>query len=205
MDFFDSLVNFVLRFLILLLYIAVYTYIIKLEETGCPCSVYESRDFLKNFSLFSCIYLIVTMFVSPHVLFRSIGPVGSSLYVILDIIYIVLSIYFFWESIQYTRFLINEKCKCSEDMRRELIMWGSIIEMILIVMLLLINMLIPIVGSCGMSIISSIDKSKSSLSNAIRDPVKEIKKSPSTVKQLFSKTKKTSKDLMSKASKVLNK
>ena len=193
---FDTIVNFVLRFLILVLFIAVYTYIIKLEEIGCACSEYEYRTFLKNFSLFSFVYLIITMFVSPNVLFNKVGVIGASLYVVLDIIYIICTIVFFWQAICYTRFLVNEKCKCSEDYRRELIMYGSIIEMILIVMLLLINMLIPVIGQCTVSIIKTVDTTKSSLHNVFRDPVSEIKKSPSRVKELFSKSKKNSNNIL---------
>lgn len=202
---FDTIVNFVLRFLILLLFIAIYTYIVKLEDTGCACSEHENRTFLKNFSLFSFLYLVITMFISPQVLFKQAGSVGASLYVVLDIVYIVLSILFFWQAISYTRYLVNEKCACSTDMRRELIMWGSIIEIILIVMLLMINMLIPVVGECAMSVLHNVKDTKSSISNVIRDPFSEIKKSPSRVKELFTKTKKTSSKIAKGLSKMVKK
>jgi hypothetical protein len=202
---FDTIINFVLRFLILILFVAVYTYIIKLEDTGCACSEHESRTFLKNFSLFSFLYLIVTMFVSPQVLFRKAGSVGASLYVLLDLIYIVLSIVFFWQTIAYTRFLVNEKCKCSEDYRRELIMWGSFIEVILIVMLLLINLLLPVIGKCAISVFENVDTTKNSLRNAIKNPFSELKKSPSHVKDLLTKTKKTGKKVIDSVKKVVKK
>lgn len=202
---FDTIINFVLRFLILILFVAVYTYIIKLEDTGCACSEHESRTFLKNFSLFSFLYLIVTMFVSPQVLFRKAGSVGASLYVLLDLIYIVLSIVFFWQTIAYTRFLVNEKCKCSEDYRRELIMWGSFIEVILIVMLLLINLLLPVIGKCAVSVFENVDTTKNSLRNVIKNPFSEIKKSPSRVKELFTKTKTTGKKVFDSVKKVIKK
>jgi hypothetical protein len=201
---FDNVVNFILRFLILLLFIAIYTYLLKLEESGCACSLYESQSFLKNFSIFSFIYLTITMFMSPQELFKSLGAVGASIYVVFDIIYIILSITFFWQAISYTRYLINEKCKCSEDMRRELIMWGSIIEIVLIVMLLLINMLIPVIGNCTISIVNSINPTRMSMHNILSDPVKEIKKTPSRVKELFSKTKDTTNKIL-KSVKNVNK
>ena len=47
----------------------------------------------------------------------------------------------------YTRMLITEKCKCSEDIRRELIFAGSTIEMILLVLMLLVLLIFPIILS----------------------------------------------------------
>tara|TARA_Y100000389_G_scaffold186336_1_gene206600 strand:+ start:5475 stop:5912 length:438 start_codon:yes stop_codon:yes gene_type:complete len=145
------------------------------------------------------------MFISSKVLFEKAGVIGASVYLFLDIIYIVLSIVFFWQAICYTRFLVNEKCKCSEDYRRELIMWGSMLEMFLIVLLLLINMLIPAMGQCVVSILQNVDVTKNSLRNVIRNPMSEIKKSPSRVNELFTKTKKTGKKVFDNVKKVVRK
>jgi predicted PurR-regulated permease PerM len=103
------------------------------------------------------------------------------------------------------RYLINEKCKCSEDMRRELILGGSIVELILIVMVFVTAMLIPVTGNCVNSAITSIPNTASEIKKTVQDPLSSIKKTPSNIKKVVSSFSSNSKKVFNSANKVIKK
>ena len=45
----------------------------------------------------------------------------------------------------YTRYLVNEKCKCSDDIRRNIIMIGSIIEIFIAILFIVSIFIIPVI------------------------------------------------------------
>jgi hypothetical protein len=187
--------NFLIKFLTAILFIAAYTYIVKLEEAGCACSVHPYRAFIKSFSLFAIGYLLLSMFAPPSMVFKHLGPEAAALYNIVDIAFLFVAVVYFYQAIVYTRYLINEKCKCSEDIRREIVMWGSIVEMIIIVQALLLSLIIPIIGDTAMNIINRFDNTRESLSDAIHNPVSSMMKIPSNTAKILKKTKNTVTDV----------
>lgn len=199
----DIIVNFVIRFLVGILFLIAYTYIQKLEDTGCACSQHEYRSFIKTFSMIGIVYLLFTMFISPKMVVEHAGSAGGVAYGILDFVFLMTSIVYFYQTIVYVRFLVNEKCKCSEDMRRELIMWGSIIELVLIVQVLLLSMIIPIIGECSISVINSLDDTRKGVSNVIHNPIDAFTDTPKNVDKIFTKSYNTSKKVLSKAASKL--
>eukprot|EP00960_Hanusia_phi_P077160 768657-Hanusia_phi.AAC.12 len=145
------------------------------------------------------------MLVSPKLIVENAGKAGAVLYTVLDIAFLVTAVVYFYQTIVYVRYLINEKCKCSEDMRRDLLMWGSIIEIILIVQILLLSMILPIIGECSMSILNTIDSTRDGLSNAIHRPIDGIRETPSNIDKILNKTLDTSKKVLQKVSSKFSK
>lgn len=196
--------NFIVNLFIFILLASVYTYIEKLEASGdCDCAFkYKHVGFIKSFSIFSLIFIIFIMVIPPgYILADIFGKSITGLYLlIIFIFYVVFAIYIFM-TMTYTRTLISEKCKCSEDIRRELIFAGSTIEMILIVLLLLVLIVFPIIIS-GISIFFKNAKVITSTIEAnLKNPVKGIKQVPNQLLKVNSQVKnvlkKTSKGLKS--------
>lgn len=199
----DIIANFIVKFLVVLLFIASYTYILKLEETGCRCSEHPYREFIKNFSLFGIVYLLVAMLITPQLVLKNMGAELASLYMLIDTIFLVVAVFYFYYAIVYVQYLVNEKCKCSADIRREILLYGSIIEFIIILQVLIMALFLPIIGGCGMTILSTVDKTKKGLSDAIHRPIDGVKKTPSNLKKIFSSTVDTTKRLLKKTGEKL--
>lgn len=189
---------FILKLLLAILLITTYLYIEKLEQTGCECSTHPNREFIKSFSLLGFIFYLLTVFINPANL--KLGNTFNTIYVVIDLIFFIMLGFFFYHTIEYIRYLINEKCKCSEDMRRELIMGGSIIELILIVIVFISSMLIPVTGSCLTSIIDNTVKTSNVIKKTVSNPYKAIVTSPKNIRSSMKDFKNVSKDLFSKVS-----
>ena len=99
----------------------------------------------------------------------------------------------------YTRLLITEKCKCSEDIRRELIFAGATIEMILLILFLLTTIIIPIVLSTLTIFFENIKDVSSKVETNLKSPITGIRSIPKDL----SKLGKQSKNLLSKTKKGL--
>ena len=164
----DTIGMIVLRLVIAILFLITYLYIEKLEQIGCECAEHPNKNFVKNFSLFGVVYSIVGIIMSFT------GSVNQTLSLILagiETVFLIVVGFYFYFTIDYIRYLINEKCKCSEDLRRELIMWGSIIELLCIVVVFLVAMVIPVVSNATLTAVESIPETKKGISKALNDPV----------------------------------
>lgn len=164
----DTIGMIVLRLVIAILFLITYLYIEKLEQIGCECAEHPNKNFVKNFSLFGVVYSIVGIIMSFT------GSVNKTLSLILagiETVFLFVVGFYFYFTIDYIRYLINEKCKCSEDLRRELIMWGSIIELLCIVVVFLVAMVIPVVSNATLTAVESIPETKKGISKALNDPV----------------------------------
>ena len=84
--------------------------------------------------------------------------------------------------IDYTRYLVNEKCKCSEDVRREFVMAGSIVEISLLLLILLVVMLLPIIFNSMSFIMGNAKSYENELSTVMKNPYKSFKSIPSKIK-----------------------
>ena len=195
----------IMNFLIILLLIAIYTYIVNLENKGCVCAKSGDSSFIKGFSLFAIIYILVIMFIPHKVVIKFLGPVGSYLLGLIHLFFILVSIYFWWVTFRYTRYLVNEKCKCSEDMRREIIMVGSMIELILIFFIFILGLLFAIIFNIIVTTFNYIGKHDNELDQAIKDPVRSISKLPNKVKSSFSDASKIVKNTTSKFNNLVTK
>jgi hypothetical protein len=184
MSYFDItyIANLFTSLIMVILLIIIVSYINKLEKQGCDCSNVANRDFIKKFSMFAIIYLLITMFIPHKLIVKTLGTTFSLLLSIVNIIFIAVSVYFWYLTFNYTRYLVNEKCKCSENISRDIIMVGSLIEIILIFFMFILGLILALVSSIVMTTFNYINKYESELKDTVRNPMKSIKKIPSKVK-----------------------
>ena len=181
----------------IILLIVIYSYLVSLENKGCKCSMTSNINFIKGFTIFAIVYLIFTGLVSDQMIYDNFGSNIVILNKFVDLIFALVFIYYLYEVFKYTRALVREKCKCSDDNRREIIMIGSIIEFILIFVLFLLNIIIVVVLSVVVNVVKSIEDGAGDLKGVIRDPVGSISKIPksisdnvNTIKSYVNKTSK---------------
>jgi len=172
---FAYLSNIFLNLFVFFLLIAAYTYVVKLENIGCVCSVHPNRDFIKMFSVIAFVFLIFITFIPTSVVLQMFGEQIALLYTLLKMAFYIICIVYFFMIIDYTRFLVNEKCKCSEDIRRELIMAGSIIEVILMLLTLFVVIILPLTVNSVLFILENADTYEKSMSKDLKTPFKSLK------------------------------
>ena len=166
----------------IILLIVIYSYLISLEKKGCRCNVPNNINFIKGFTIFAIIYLIFTGIVSDEAIFNNLGGTVVIINKFVDLIFALVFIYYLYEVFKYTRTLVREKCKCSEDIRREIIMIGSIIEFILIFILFILNIIIVVIFAVIFNVVKSVEDGAPDLKGVIRDPINSISKIPKSIK-----------------------
>lgn len=183
----------------IILLIVILSYIYSLEQKGCKCALPPNMNFIKGFTIFSIVYLLFTGIVSDQMIYNNFGSNIVLMNKFIDLIFALVFIYYLYEVFRYTRALVNEKCKCSIDSRREIIMIGTVIEFILIFILFILNFIIVVILSTMFTIIKTVEDGSSDLKGVIRDPIGSIAKIPSKIKSDISTIKnyvgKTSREL----------
>lgn len=174
----------ILNLFVFLLLIAIYTYIDKLEQTGCACAVHPNREFIKSFSLFAIIFLMIITFIPMSSILQNFGTLIAGLFAFVKFVFYIVCIVFFFMTVDYVRYLINEKCKCSDDYRRELILAGSIMEITLIMLVFVVIIMLPIVFNSVTIIVENMDTLEKEVSSSMRNPYQSIKTIPSKMKQM---------------------
>ena len=165
-----------------ILLIIIYSYITSLEQKGCKCALPPNINFIKGFTIFSIIYLLFTGMVSEQTISDNFGDNIVLINKVIDLIFALVFIYYLYEVFRYTRALVNEKCKCSVDSRREIIMIGTIIEFILIFILFAVQVIIVAILSTMFNIVKAVEDGSSDLKGVIRDPIGSISKIPGKIK-----------------------
>jgi|694.fasta_scaffold02392_19 hypothetical protein len=177
----------------------VYTYVTNLEMKGCECALTPNSNFIKGFTLFAIVYLLFTMFIPDEIIKENFGVSFIFFKTFIDLIFFIVFIYYLYTVFQYTRFLVNEKCKCSADIRREIIMIGSLIEFALIFILFLLHFIIVVAASVIFAVIRELNESSDNIRNVVRDPIGSMSKVSSTIKkdigEISSYVSKTKKEL----------
>jgi ABC-type multidrug transport system fused ATPase/permease subunit len=171
--------------LVIILLVLVYTYITSLEQKGCICAMTPDNNFIKGFTLFAIIYLIFTAFVPEETLTEMVGPTIVFLYKFIDLIFVLVFIYYIYVVFRYTRYLVDEKCKCSVDMRREIIMVGSLIELVLLVILFILGVVTITIFSVLFTVIKTVSENSDNARDAIRDPIGSISKLPKALQKEY--------------------
>lgn len=189
----------ILHILVFVLLLMIYTYILKLENIGCKCSDHPNKDFIKSYTMISIIFFILSSFVSLRDVHDNLGEPVAILISIFTMVFYVIFIVYIYLTFEYVRYLINEKCKCSEDWRREIIMVGTMIEFILFFIALLTGIIIPVLTESVISVLSKADTFRRDVRETIYNPIGSINKVPSrlskSARNVSSFLKKTSKDL----------
>jgi predicted PurR-regulated permease PerM len=80
--------------------------------------------------------------------------------------------------LDYVRYLVNEKCKCSDDYRRSLIMAGAVVEMVILFLILLVIIIMPIIFNSVSVVVRNMDSFEKDVSSAMRTPYDSLKKVP---------------------------
>ena len=184
----EFLANFLFKFIILILFVLTFTYIQKLENIGCACSVHPYRDFIRTFSIIASVYFGIVMFAAPKIINKSLGTELTVLYNLLDFIFLSMTLVYFYCCIEYVRYLVNEKCKCSEDLRRDIILWYSIVEMFLLLLVVMVALIIPVIGSTSISAIDGVTKMRSGLKSTLLNPIGSVRESPTKIKKVINDT-----------------
>jgi len=171
------------------------------ENKGCKCALPPNINFIKGFTLFSIIYLLFTGLISEQTIKDNFGVNIVIVNKFVDLIFALVFIYYLYEVFVYTRRLVNEKCKCSVDKRREIIMIGSIIEFVLIFILFIVGIIISVVFGVIFNVVKNVEDGSSDLKGVIRDPIGSISKIPKKIRDDI----KTIQSLVGKTSKELSK
>ena len=177
------ILKFIYSILSIILLVFIYTYITNLENKGCVCALTPNVAFIKGFTLFAIIYLVFTGFVSSDLLRQTFGNNIVLLFTFIDLIFVLVFIYYIYLVFQYTRYLVNEKCKCSVDIRREIIMIGSLIEFALVFLLFLVHIIGITIFTVVFTIVKEVSEGSGNVRDVIRDPIGSMSKVPGKVKQ----------------------
>lgn len=120
--------------------LVIYSYIDKLEKINCECAVHPNQKFIKNYIVFAVVFLLITAFLPPGRVNSMFGPMYVVVYQVLTFIFAIATFVFYIIAMRYARYLMVEKCKCSEDMRREVMYVWSLLMVVLFVLLVVVGL-----------------------------------------------------------------
>ena len=175
-----------IQLIFVLLLVIIWSYIYKLENIGCACSDHSNKEFIKNFTIIALIYFFITAFIPMKTIAKNMGNVIVQLLAFGSFIFFLTFVVYIYYSFDYVRYLMNEKCKCSEDLRRDIIAIGTMISLFLFLILLFTIIIIPILISTITNLFVKIQDFESEVEEVIKNPVKSLKNSPG---RLFKSTK----------------
>uniref|UniRef100_A0A6C0LVP6 Uncharacterized protein n=1 Tax=viral metagenome TaxID=1070528 RepID=A0A6C0LVP6_9ZZZZ len=175
-----------IQLIFVLLLIIIWSYIYKLENIGCACSEHSNKEFIKNFTIIALVYFFITAFISVKTIAKNMGNVIVQLLAFGSFVFFLTFVVYIYYSFDYVRYLMNEKCKCSEDLRRDIIAIGTMISLFLFLILLFTIIIIPILISTITNLFVKIQDFESEVEEVIKNPVKSLKSSPG---RLFKSTK----------------
>lgn len=177
----------------IILLVTTYMYIEKLERIGCPCSEHPYRSFIKGYCMFAIFYILITMFIPPKALVKALGPVGVVVYFAAKVIFTITTLIFFVLAFIYARFLMNEKCKCSEDIRREVMYIWAITEIVILGAAIVIPFMLYNLGLALATIVSTVKgmhKNADMIEDIAVNPIKNISKISKGLKSSMKAAKK---------------
>ena len=183
-----------ISFLGIFLLLMIYTYIDKLEKTGCDCSESPYRSFIKNFPIFAVLYLVLTMALPAGVAISMFGTSGAMIYMLIRAVFFVMFFVFFVLVIVYVRNLIKAKCECSEDIRREVMYIYAILEVVLLslsVVFVLLESIIQGAYAIGMNTVKTMSNDSGEVNDTVKNPLKALTKVPKNLGKLSNSLKKT--------------
>lgn len=177
----EYIANIAINFVIILFLVIMYTYLTKLESIGCECSVHPYRDMIKSYTIFALAIVVIISLVPTTTIGSMFGNTMAIIYTILKLIFYTTCIVYFYMVLVYTRFLVNEKCRCSDDIRREILTGGAIIEIIVLFMVLLMVIILPIIFGSIIYISNNYEKLEKEMSTSLTKPLRTLRKLPSKI------------------------
>jgi hypothetical protein len=176
-----QMLSVAISFLGIFLLLMIYTYIDKLEKTGCECSESPYRAFIKYFPLVAVLYLVLTMAFSAGYIIKMLGPSGSLVYMLIRAAFVILFFIFFILVIVYVRNLIITKCECSEDIRREVMYLYAILEVVMLslsVVFILLESIIQGAYVIGVNTVKTMSNDSGRVNRIVNNPLNSIGKIP---------------------------
>lgn len=192
-----GIMNAVVNMIGVIAMLVIYTYVDKLEKIDCPCAEHPMRNFIKNYIVFAVIFLLVATFLPPGTINSMLGPIYAMIYGIVYFVFIIATFVFFVYVMRYARFLMVNKCKCSEDFRREAMYVYSIIMVVVYGILVFLPLLASlVVGGAGLALASGKqavkDIRKTSMDVAV-SPLKAVQELPKSFRKSVKKLGKLAK------------
>lgn len=188
-----------IHFIFVILLVIIYTYIYKLENIGCECSEHSNKTFIKTFTIISLVYFLITAFIPMKSIAKNMGTGIVQLLALGSFIFFLTFVVYIYYAFDYVRYLMNEKCKCSEDLRRDIIAIGTMISLFLFIILLFTIIIIPILISTLTNLFAKIQDFESEVEEVIKNPMKSIRSAPS---RILNSTRDLSSFVKSTASKI---
>lgn len=173
-----SVIGKIIGFILLVI---AYLYVDKLEKTACECFEHPYRKPIKNYLMFAIGYFLVTAFLPPAVAVSILGPIAGFAYVIVDLVFTVVSLVFFVLMMRYINYLSVEKCKCSEGNTREILYIYSVLEVILLSLLVILPILTSIVkGAYALAVttVKDVQSKTGNVTDAVFNPLHAVNKAP---------------------------
>jgi len=176
-------IHVMIKLILVVLFGVTYMYIDKMERIGCECAMHPYRNFIKYFPIFAVVYLLLTI-VNPLVIMKN--PTLAPVLYIADILYTIGVFVFLFMAIKYVNYLVGEKCKCSEDVRREIVYYWSVVHMAIIavgVFIILVDVIAKSIflsksPSLQSAVVDSVKGSKAYLEQTAREPLKSVRGIP---------------------------
>lgn len=167
-----------IQLIFVILLVIIWSYIYKLENVGCDCSEHSNKEFIKSFTVIALVYFAITSFISIKSIAKSMGTGIVQLLAFGTFIFFLTFVVYIYYAFDYVRYLMNEKCKCSEDLRRDIIAIGTMISLFLFITLLFTIIIIPILISTLTNLLVKIQDFESEVEEVIKNPVKSIRSTP---------------------------
>jgi hypothetical protein len=170
-----------IQIIFVLLLLIIWSYIYKLENVGCACSDHSNKEFIKTFTMIALAYFAITAFIDVKGIAKSMGIGIVQLLAFGSFIFFLTFVVYIYYAFDYVRYLMNEKCKCSEDLRRDIIAIGTMISLFLFMVLLFTVIIIPILISTLTNLFVKIQVFESEVEEVIKNPVKSLRNSPGRI------------------------
>jgi predicted PurR-regulated permease PerM len=182
-----------------ILLIIILSYIYKLENMGCECSEHPNKEFIKNFTIVALAYFLITSIISLKSVAESMGFVVVQLLSIATFVFFLMFVVYIYYAFDYVRYLTNEKCKCSEDISRDIISVGTMISLFLFLTMLFTIIIIPILLSTLSDLLNRLEVFEGEIEDTVSNPMRTIQRTPdrilTSVKDMGKFVKKSAKKL----------
>lgn len=164
-----------------ILLIIILSYIYKLENMGCECSEHPNKEFIKNFTIVALAYFLITSIISLKSVAESMGFVVVQLLSIATFVFFLMFVVYIYYAFDYVRYLTNEKCKCSEDISRDIISVGTMISLFLFLTLLFTIIIVPILLSTLSDLLNRLEVFEGEIEDTVSNPMRTIQRTPDRI------------------------
>jgi predicted PurR-regulated permease PerM len=168
---------------------------------GCECSEHPNKEFIKNFTIVALAYFLITSIISLKSVAESMGFVVVQLLSIATFVFFLMFVVYIYYAFDYVRYLTNEKCKCSEDISRDIISVGTMISLFLFLTMLFTIIIVPILLSTLSDLLNRLEVFEGEIEDTVSNPMRTIQRTPD---RILTSVKDMGKFVKSSAKKITN-